>query len=656
MATDPLVPTKTPFNFNLGINYATQEYGRTGRSITADLDQITQYFGLIRTYQDVQDPTSSSNPTINLNEQQVINYIVDPSHAPNLQVAMGTWTSAVTSGGFGQAWAAGFMTSQTYTDAWVQMIITSFGSVQAVKDHLPMILLGNEIDQTYNFDSTNSTTTQTYIGWVEQSFNNLKTSLANAGLGSIPISTTIAAYNRSDLGDMVSKQVTAYIFQNWSASWNGGQPAVLFNSYTGDDGHGFSSSTDFSTVIAYYNSLQQTFSSTGPNVAPFSGETGYSSYYNQFTPNAQATVYNQISAWLNGQYANNGHRTIPLFPFDAFDLPQPPGGQPVETGFGIFSQNGSFQPTGLKSELTLPVWSRNQILAHQALMSSRTNDGLLMQNGQQLAYWAVNGNQITGSGNLGQPLGSGWSVLGAGAFEGSGSNASLLLANGQQLAEWKVSGGSVIGGGNVSSQLLAGWSVAAIGDLFGDTHSALVLQNGQQLAVWQMNGQAVVGGGNIGTLGTGWSIAGVGDFNKDGREDLLLQNGQQLAEWLMNGQSVIGGGTIDSLGAGWSVAGVGDFNKDGFSDLLLQNGQLLASWQMNGTSVIGGGNIGTLAAGWSATGVGNYNHTGFGDSLLLQNGQQLAQWQLNGTSVVGSGNLGPSLGTPWTFATGTHLG
>jgi len=64
---------------------------------------------------------------------------------------------------------------------------------EAVKDHLPMILLGNEIDQTGNFPSTNATTTQTYIGWVEQSFDNLKTSLANADPAAV---TAILTFQR----------------------------------------------------------------------------------------------------------------------------------------------------------------------------------------------------------------------------------------------------------------------------------------------------------------------------------------------------------------------------------------------------------------------------------------------------------------------------
>ena len=49
---DPLVPTKTPFGYNVGVNYESWEVGRTGYSIKADLDQIYEDFRLIRTYHD----------------------------------------------------------------------------------------------------------------------------------------------------------------------------------------------------------------------------------------------------------------------------------------------------------------------------------------------------------------------------------------------------------------------------------------------------------------------------------------------------------------------------------------------------------------------------------------------------------------------------
>ncbi len=57
MANVNLVPANTPFGYNVGINYESWEVGRTGYSITADLNQITQNFSLIRTYHDSLGPT-----------------------------------------------------------------------------------------------------------------------------------------------------------------------------------------------------------------------------------------------------------------------------------------------------------------------------------------------------------------------------------------------------------------------------------------------------------------------------------------------------------------------------------------------------------------------------------------------------------------------
>ena len=107
------------------------ENGRTGRSISADLDQIGQYFKLVRTYHDaaVGVPPGSA-PIIDPTQAAAISYIV--AH-PGMQLVMGTNNNAVASGGFGTAWSAGLMTSSTYTDQWVQMIIGAFGGVANVQ-------------------------------------------------------------------------------------------------------------------------------------------------------------------------------------------------------------------------------------------------------------------------------------------------------------------------------------------------------------------------------------------------------------------------------------------------------------------------------------------------------------------------------------------
>jgi Ca2+-binding RTX toxin-like protein len=355
MAADPLVPVKTPFNYNLGINYETFVNGRTGRSITADLNAITKNFGLIKTFHDVGNP-GGANPVIDPDQLQVIKYV---AQSKNLQLVMGTYTSALAKGGYGTPWSGpGSMTEAGYTDKWVQMLVKSFGSTKAVKDHLKMIVLGNELDQADNHPPD----VNTYLGWFRTAFDNLSASLKKAGLGSIPVTTTIAAYTRTDAGAPIAVGATQYIYQHWSSSWNGGKPIVLFNDYTPSNEHGQFASPEFQPVINYYKEL---YGKLGSKLAPFVGETGYSSFY---TLANEIRVYNQIKTWLNGQYNRNAHKTIPLFIFNAFDQPSKGG---LEQQFGIYADNTrNHRPTGLKKGLTLPSWSRGQILAGGLLGAS----------------------------------------------------------------------------------------------------------------------------------------------------------------------------------------------------------------------------------------------------------------------------------------------
>ena len=358
MASDPLVPINTPFSYNVGINYETWENGRTGYSITADLDQITQYFGLIKTFHDVAVGTPNPNdPIIDPTQQQVISYVVNTA---NVELAMGTLNNALFQGGFGQPWAPGLMTSSTYTDKWVQMIVDAFGSTAKVQAHLKVILLGNEVDQ--NGPPPGDPSFAAYQGWIRQSFDNLKASLGSHGLGSIPVSTTIANYGSSNA---VAVDTSAYIQSHWSNDWVGGKPVVFYNQYTPAGAQGPMSGTDYAPVIKYFESVYQQLHG---KIEPFIGETGYSTFYGQAN---QIDVYNQISAWLTGQYAQGG-RTVPLFAFDAFD--QPSRTPPVEMSFGIFAEDASHRPTGLKPGLTLPPWTKSQI-------SIAGNDRMALFNG-----------------------------------------------------------------------------------------------------------------------------------------------------------------------------------------------------------------------------------------------------------------------------------
>src|SRR5206468_244692 len=157
-------------------------------------------------------------------------------------------------------------------------------------------------------------------------------------------------------GKQVALQATDYIQTHWKSTWNGGKPIVFFNQYTEGTQNAPMSSTNFGTVKSYFAGVD---SALKGKVEVFIGETGYSSFYTQLNQN---TVYQQITTWLNGQYSS-GRKTVPVFAFDAFDQPHPPHDVPVERQFGIYGQNGSFKPTGLKTGLPLPTWSKTPIAA-----------------------------------------------------------------------------------------------------------------------------------------------------------------------------------------------------------------------------------------------------------------------------------------------------
>jgi hypothetical protein len=238
--------------------------------------------------------SNPGNPQIDPTQQQVINYV---AKTPNIQLVMGTLNSALAQGGFGGPWSAGLITSSAYTDKWVQMIISAFGSKQAVLTHLKMILLGNEVDA--NGPPKTDPAFKSYQGWINQSFDNLNASLKKAGLGSIPVSTTIANYGTTNA---IAVGTTVYIQQHWSSTWNGGMPIVYFNQYTQGPASAPASDTNYQPVINYFESLATQFKG---KLEPSIGETGYSTFYGQAN---QITVYNQIVNWLNSQTAAAARR------------------------------------------------------------------------------------------------------------------------------------------------------------------------------------------------------------------------------------------------------------------------------------------------------------------------------------------------------------
>lgn len=373
----PLVPTNSPFNYNVGIDYESWTSGRPNRSISADLDAVTQNFKLIRTYHDVW--SGSATPVLDGTQQEVISYVL--AH-PGLQLAFGTQNSALAQGGFGTAWTAGAMTTSTYTDAWVQMLITAFGNTTAVQQNVAVILLGNELDS--NGPPSTDPAFPSYQGWINSAFSNLKTSLATAGLGSIPISTTIANYPNVSINpsaNPIAVNTTAHILNNWSTSWNSGSPFVLFNQYTpagtttvpAPATTGEAETTNYQPVIDYFNLVQSQITAVKSGAEVFVGETGYSTYWDTASggPGAgsQANVIGQIFTWLGGQYSAS-NKTLPLFVFDAFDLPA--NADVVQQQYGIYQSNPA---SGLKTGITLPSWTSQLIGTQHGSSASDTISG-----------------------------------------------------------------------------------------------------------------------------------------------------------------------------------------------------------------------------------------------------------------------------------------
>jgi hypothetical protein len=441
-ALDPLIPAKTPFGYNAGINYESWEVGRTGYSIKADLDQIYEDFRLIRTYHDAGFDTT---PVIDGTQAEVIDWVVDH---PGVELVMGTNISAVAQYANG-SWSAGLMSSgTTYTDAWVDMLIEAFGSVAKVKAGLRAIILGNELDMNgppptdSNFDAYVNT-------WIPAAFDNLKASLTAKGLGSIPITTSIANYGATN---EVSVKVPAYIVAHWSSAWNNGEPFVMFDQYTPDN----QKSTDFAAVEAYFEAVVKAL---GSQLEVFVGETGYSTDWG--TAN-QKTVYEQIVTWLKGMYSDGG-KTVPLFAFMAFDRPAYPDGQ---IGFGIYGENSKSQPTGLKSDLdgVLPAWFKNPITTSsrksEALYGDDGADTIKAKAGDDLMFGMDRADELHGQAGADLLFGH----RGGDALYGGRGDDMLLGGQGKDILVGCYGSDEMTGGGGRDRFVLTGLGTDTIKD------------------------------------------------------------------------------------------------------------------------------------------------------------------------------------------------
>lgn len=334
----------TPFSYNVGINYESWTMGRDSRVIATDLQNISTYFRLIKTFHTAGVGTTSvvMDPT----QIQVINFVTaNPSL--NMELIMGTNSSALAQGGYGSPWTAGLMTTQTYTDAWVDTLVKIFGGQQQVLQYLKCICLGNEVDAN-GPPSDSSEFTPYFTSWIQLAFKNLSASLKKNGLQNIPVTTIIANYPSDSAANPVAYVATKYIYTNWQSTWNNGKAFVFFNQYTQDGGK----STNVKPVIDYFTTVQNQL---GNNCQVFVGETGYSSEYDSTGKPNEATMLAQVFNWMYSQQSSGG-KNIPLCIFQAFDHSQKPPGQQK---MGLFKYTkGIF---GIKDSISIPAWTVSPI-------------------------------------------------------------------------------------------------------------------------------------------------------------------------------------------------------------------------------------------------------------------------------------------------------
>jgi hypothetical protein len=606
-SNDVLIPAATPFGYNVGINYETDVDGRTGRSITADLNQITQYFELVRTYHDTADPNSTT-PTIDPNELQVIQYAM--TH-PAMRLVMGTYDSALVTGTTG-SFGPGLMDSSAYTDAWVQMLIAAFGgSTEAVEHSLKTILLGNEPDLPETFiPGPSDPSYSTYVNtWIPTALANLEASLTKAGLGNIPVSVSLAFSPVSaPTGDSLSTATPQYIAAHWSASWDGGHPFVLYNQYSN------SSPPTFNDITGY---LQQVAASPSVDNEVFLGETGVQSPGGNDAQ--EAAFYQQMFAFLGGEQQNSGV-TLPAFAFQAFDLPA------FNQSYGLFSQDANSQPTGLKPGISIPSWVAQPLPGAPDDFTGSGISDILFRNDTtgDTGFYQMSNDANAGWRDVGASS-TAYSAVGTGDFYGGGTDDILFRNNVTgDTGFYNMSNGANAGWVDVGPSSAA-YTVVRVGDFTGNGTDDILFRNNAtgDTGFYQMSNGVNTGWHDVGGSSTAYSAVGVGDFTGNGTDDILFRNnstGDTGFFAIVNGVNT-GWHDIGGSSTAYAVVGVGDFMGKGTSDILFRNN----ATGDTGFYAIGNGvntgwhDVGASSPAYSVVAVGDYMGNGTSDILFRNN-------------------------------------
>lgn len=166
----------------------------------------------------------------------------------------------------------------------------------------------------------------------------------------------------------------------------------------------------------------------------------------------------------------------------------------------------------------------------------------------------LDGAQTAQSQTLNASIASGWMVKDAFDFTGDGK-ADILLQKGNQLAMWQMDGAQVTKSTTFAT-IGDGFHFAGAADFNGDGKGDILWHNDAtgKIVLWQMNGTSIISNTTVGTATIGYEVKDLGDYNHDGKADILLQNAAgAIAEWQMDGDHVVLAQGLGSVSTDWHL-------------------------------------------------------------------------------------------------------
>lgn len=340
------VPGSSPFAYGVGCSYDSWNQGWTSYSVAdtvkyvgQDLDKLTQYFSMFHTYHDAAVGTSALG--IEPGTLGILTYVKEHPDK-GLQLFFCTNEDAATASKLGNL---------DYARKWVKTILLEplGNNVHLVLNTIKAIGIGNEIDAQSVFSP----------GDLGKAVKNLSTALNEAGLGSIPITTTIANITHNTVADGYIKALAS----NWQSAW--GDKFIFANNFPWMQSQGVKS------LESWYAEASAEYSSWSVYI----GETGYPSqsdptcWFDQVHKfpkvsggTGEYAYYVDLFNWLGGLYNQNNHNTVTTFVFGGFDEPKkdPNCATCSENHYGLLDADGKPKKDSQGRSIGIPGWIKQE--------------------------------------------------------------------------------------------------------------------------------------------------------------------------------------------------------------------------------------------------------------------------------------------------------